>query len=135
MQRNVCSVLHSAFILRDKVGRKAHVALLRSNEKKLAKELAAIPAPTQASMQHHNQLIQGVNQQYFPQRQHQQQVPYGNAMVFPQRSGGYPPNLQQQQFLGQYNTQPQTGFMPIQHQQQQQQQQRMYQQMSHQQYY
>mmetsp|Transcript_9382 Transcript_9382/g.13911 ORF Transcript_9382/g.13911 Transcript_9382/m.13911 type:complete len:565 (+) Transcript_9382:10-1704(+) len=129
IQRNVCSVLHSAFILRDKVGRKAHIALLRSNEKKLAKELTEIPAQSQASMQQQNQLMQG-NQQYFSQSQ-QQQLPYNNTMVFPIQSGAYQPNLQQQQqFMGQYGTQPQTGFMPIQHQQQQQ--HHIYQ---HQQYY
>ena len=51
VQRDICAVLHSAFMLRDRIGPKAHKALLMNNEKKLAAELSS--TASQQNIQQH----------------------------------------------------------------------------------
>lgn len=80
-QRNICSVLHSAFILRGKVGVKAHIALLQNNESKLSSELSSSTEPVMQQPM----MMQG--QQFFHAPQ---QVPfYPPAQGFPPM--GIPP--------------------------------------------
>lgn len=125
-QRKVCALLHSAVIVREKVGSKAHTALLLNNEGKLKAEVANLPNEQQLPPM---QVIPGQpqqswvppgsyfqpQQQFFPQQQPQPPMMNMPPPVFPPPPPPPPPPpvLHQQQLQVQ-------GYVPnVQSQQQQ----------------
>jgi hypothetical protein len=119
IQANICTFLHSAFYLRNRIGEKAHVTMLVGQESKLTSQAPApmpIPQRQVPSLQHlpppppptnmpppppPTQPIYAVQQQFnHPIYAAQQTVPsqYGIPPPPPAYIGSYPGQQQQKQY-------------------------------------
>lgn len=110
MQANVCAFMHSAFFLRARIGEKRHLAMLESQEKRLAeavKSAPSLPPPPPQGLQPYQQ----------PPPPGYNNMP-GQYQQPPQPQYGYQMPPQQQAYPGQpvaqpmYNMPPPQGMLP-----------------------
>ena len=81
LQSKICSVMHSAFFLRNRIDEKTHLAMLKKLEEKLSKESITLPPPPPSA----------INSISFPPPHQQQQVPNLAPPPFPQQLPPPPP--------------------------------------------
>ena len=103
LQSKICSVMHSAFFLRNRIDEKTHLAMLKKLEEKLAKEEVTPPPPPPRA----------VNPIAFPppQPQHQQH-PNLPPPPFPQQGPPPPPPLPPGQAYPVYSQMQQSIYPP-----------------------